>query len=57
MFFLTLAFKIDEKAFSHEHYLSILVTFLGKTEHFSGETKAVEILVTVRRKIYYLSHP
>ena len=57
MFFLTLAFKMDEKAFSYEHYLSILVTFLGKTEHFSGETKAVEILVTVRRKIYYLSHP
>ena len=47
MFLLALAFKIDEKAVNYEHYLSILVSFLGKPsisvgkmEHFSGETKA-----------------
>ena len=47
MFLLALAFKIDEKSFNYERYPSILVSFLGKTEHFggkmehfSGETKA-----------------
>ena len=40
MFFLALAFKIDEKAFNYEHYLSILVSFLGKTEHFGRKNGA-----------------
>ena len=40
MFLLALAFKIDEKAFNYEHYPSILVSFLGKTEHFSRENGA-----------------
>ena len=40
MLLLALAFKIDEKAFNYEHYPSILVSFLGKTEHFSRENGA-----------------
>ena len=35
LFLFALAFKIDEKASDYEHYPSILVSFLGKTEHFS----------------------
>ena len=35
LFLFALAFKIDEKASDYEHYRSILVSFLGKTEHFS----------------------
>ena len=44
MFLFSLAFKSDEKASDYEHYPSILVSFVGKIEHFSvhfsAETKA-----------------
>ena len=36
----TLAFKIDEKAFNYSHYPSILLSFLGKNEHFGGKNGA-----------------
>ena len=49
MFLYALEFKSDEKASDYEHYPSILVSFVGKSErpsiwewkmkHFSGETK------------------
>ena len=40
LFLFALAFKIDEKASDYEHYPSILVSFLGKTEHFSVKNGA-----------------
>ena len=40
MFLLALAFKSDEKASYYEHYPSILVSFVRKTEHFSVKNGA-----------------
>ena len=40
MFLLALAFKSDEKASYYEHYPSILVSFVRKTEHFSVKNRA-----------------
>ena len=40
MFLFALAFKRDEKASYYEHYPSILVSFVGKAEHFSVKNGA-----------------
>ena len=40
MFLFALAFKGDEKASGYEHYPGILVSFVGKTEHFSVKNGA-----------------
>ena len=44
MFLLALVSKIDEKAFNYEPYPRILVSFLGKTEHFSVKNGAFYIV-------------
>ena len=40
MFLYALEFKSDEKASDYEHSPSILVYFVGKTEHFRVEIGA-----------------
>ena len=42
MFLYALEFKSDEKASDYEHYPSILVSFVGKTEHFRVENGAFQ---------------
>ena len=41
----------------YEHYPSILVTFFGETEHFSGRIGALRWSILVRKQMHNVQKP
>ena len=49
--------KLILKKLYNKHYPSILVTFLGETEHFSGKIKALRWSILVGKQKHHVQKP
>ena len=49
--------ELIEKLLCNEHHPSILVTFLGETEHFSGENGALIRSILVGKQKHIVQKP